>query len=203
MNLSFGEYRALVAKAMRGAGYSWGLTEDGSFAAKRLAEFGLSSGDMIVRLLHEVDGQAVAAFMPNTEWTTDAGQVCPISLGTSIADGGGCEELTVHGVLEPLLIVPAMGASCRDGLGYVMSWVGGECHFGRQTLTATGVLPVGAVEISLRSAPIPRDERQPRSTRVLLDEDIAGELACFAHRVYAPATDESRAGAGAGLSDND
>ena len=203
MNLSFGEFRALVAKSMRGVGYSWGLTEDGSFAAKRLAEFGVSSGDMVVRLLQEVDGSLPTSFMPDKSWVSASGLVCPISLGTTLADSGGCDDLTVHNVLEPLLLVPALSESCHEGNGYVMSWAEGECYLDRETFAVQGFPSTGAVEISLRSTSALSHESRPRSPRVILDATVADQLATFAHRVYAPATDESRSGAGAGLTDND
>jgi hypothetical protein len=210
MNLSLGEYSALVAKAFRGVGYSWGLTEEASFSARRLAELGFPTGDMVVRLLGQVDRVSTADVMPDVRWTSPGPALCAVCLGTSIADLGGCGELSLGPTIEPLFVAPflsrALGETRR---GYLIEWDGGECAVSDDTISVSGEEPVEPCRIVIR--PQENGLTQPADAsdllirqRVELSEATMAALEAFAHRVYAPATEASRiAGAGAGLTDND
>lgn len=203
MNLSFGEYRALVAKALRGGGYSWGLAEDGAFAAARLAEFGISSAEMVVKLLYRVDGHDQANLMPSDGWRSSSGELCPIALGASLADIGGCEDELFEAVNQPVLLAPILSQSCSADRGYSLRWEGGECHLDRHNVTFQGRMSDEPCDVTIGSI-APPDGPGARSARVVLASAMVGELSCFAHRTYAPATEASRlAGAGAGTHDND
>ncbi len=219
IDLSHGEFRALVAKAFRGAGYSWGLTEDAAFAAGYLAERGVAAAEFVVRLLSVVDGRPTSAGMPDRHWQGNDGPLCPICVGTSLADRGGCDELMVGPTAEPMLVAPFLMAEIRarvttqpgetdgDGLvpdsGYTVSWPGGACEIAGTGLVTGGVVPVVPVTLTIVRARVEIEATAPLR-RVQLSGEQFDELERFAHRVYAPATEASRAGgAGAGTSDND
>ncbi len=206
MNLSLDEFRALVAKAFRGAGYSWGLTEEGSFAARRLAEFGLPSGDMVVRLLRQVDGSAVADVMPDDAWVAAGGTLCPVCVGASISDLGGCADLVLGATIEPLFIAPFLAETLDAAKpeGYEVTWLTGRCMVAADSISVTGELPEAPVEVTIeRFTDLDAAESQSAG-RVELSNETMAALEHLAHRVYAPATEASRlAGAGAGLRDDD
>lgn len=218
MNLSHGEFRALVAKAFRGAGYTWGLTEEASFSAGWLAERWPNAGELVVELLTAVDGLPTKGLMPDQNWSSGTGPLCPICVGTSIADQAGCQDLLIGPTLAPVLIAPFLAATLeragneastrgasKQGAGddgYLMTWQGGSCTIGRGTMVLTGHWQAAAepVEISRQST---QQTASPARSRVELAEATFVALDRFAHRVYAPATEASRAGAGAGTTDND
>lgn len=215
IDLSHGEFRALVAKAFRGAGYSWGLTEEAAFSAGFLAEAGFPAAEAVVRLLSTVDGRPVATGMPDRSWQGQSGPLCPICVGTSLADQGGCEALAIGPTVEPLFIAPflavvateatsASASSAPDStVGFVMTWDGGQCEVGVGGMVMSGTAPSEPVAIGISRCQVDAGPQSPVS-RVRLPPEVFAELERFAHRVYAPATEASRAaGAGAGTSDND
>jgi len=198
VNLSLGEYRALVAKAFRGAGYPWGLTEEAGFAAKRLAEFDLPSGEIVVRLLQAIDGAAISDVMPTSEWSSPDTILCPVCVGAAIADHDGSDALAVSQVLEPLLAIPFLMLTLpsESSHGYVMSWAGGACQLNAHAAQLEGNVPTGPVDVAISRGDIALAPTTLRA-RIDLALDTMTELERFARRTYAPATEASRnAGAG-------
>lgn len=204
IDLSLGEFEALVAKAMRGAGYSWGLTEDGAHAARRLGEFGFSAAEMMLALLRAAEPVQVATLMPNPDWLAPSDWLCPVCVGAAMADRRGCPDADIGPVIVPALAGPIVASTLgdTDQGGYTLTWDGGSVAVTAKGIVATGVQVPGLVPIAIR-----RDEQlavnsQPQRRIMLLPSELA-ELEAFASRTYAPATEESRAGAGSAESDND
>ena len=204
VDLSFGEFRALVAKAFRGAGYPWGLTEDAAFAAVTLAEFGLDAGVIVASLLHGAGGTEVGDRMPDASWTARGGVLCPICVGTAIADVGSCEDLDLDEVAQPALIAPFLvEISNTPDDWFVVSWAEGQCLVGNDAVVLEGSLPTEPRPVTI-SGTHARPTTVGRASRVTLDDTTFASLEAFSHRTYAPATSTSRlGGAGAGLVDND
>lgn len=204
MNLSLGELQSLVAKAFRGAGYPWGLTEDVAFAARRLGEQGLPVAEMAVRLLRHVDGSETGDLMPNSDWQGSGSALCPICVGVVISDQSGCDELCLDAVFEPAFLAPFLASTLSaSGGGYVIAWDDGSCQVSPASTQMFGELPRGSAEVRItRTDDVAAGSE--RHSRVELDDATFEALAGYAHRVYAPATEASRlAGAGAGTTDND
>lgn len=217
MNLSLDEYRALVAKAFRGVGYVWGLTEDASWAARRLAEVDGSSPDGVISLLEQIDSSSANAAqrMPGADWTCSADALCPVCVGTSLLDRGSSvldEPLTFGSTLTPELLAPFLAELVRHTHGIEATWDSGGCRvergaialFGSRTPMASSVT-ITKRTASERSSVHDADAQTSSNvnSRVVLQTEQVLRLEHFAHRIYAPATEESRAGAGAGTSDND
>lgn len=198
MNLSLGEYRALAAKAFRGAGYSWGLTEDAGFAARRLAEFGLPSGEIVARLLKAADGVALATMMPADDWSSSSSALCPICVGATLADQGGCSELALGPTLEPLLIAPFLMTTLQSetSAGYSIEWPDGRCDVTSQSLQVSGAPVAAAASITIANNDLLLTATAVIN-RIDLQASTLATLEEFAARTYAPATEASRnAGAG-------
>ena len=221
MNLSLDEYRALVAKAFRGVGYEWGLTEDAAWAARRLAEFDAASPAMVLALLEAMDAEPpLSSHMPLADWTTDGAALCPIMVGTSLSDLAGFpgasrmdrRKLTLSTTWAPILIAPflmRLSARASEGIEYSATWDGGACTAAEAELRIEGesvltARSVRIVESEPESSVVQNSGDRPhRLSRVDLDPTVLKGLERLAHRVYAPATDASRDGAGAGTTDND
>ena len=184
LDLSLGEFEALAAKALRGAGYTWGIAADGAHAARVLARNELPAADILARLIDHVDG----------EQATDA---CPLTCGAAAADLGGqplhlASVLDGRTVIEPLLLAPFL-RDCR------LDWATGHVVVRNDAITMEGEHPSGATSVQVTSCD-PADSHQapaPPATRASVSGQTYTTLVDFAGRTYAPATEESRnAGAG-------
>ncbi len=208
MNLSLGEYQALVAKALRGVGYSWGMTEDGAFAIRWLAARRIPTPEIALRLLRYVDSSDVSTMASNLDGVADGHALCPLSIGASISDQAGCEVLALSPTIEPVLIAPFLAQTIGPGsnLSYEIKWNSSRCLVTAETLELRGELPTSAAPVAISRGGAQRELgtlAEQRVHRVEVASNAMDELLRFAHRVYAPATDESRQGAGAGLLDKD
>lgn len=217
MNLSLDEYRALVAKAFRGVGYPWGLTEDASWAARRLAEVDASSPAVVVALLDRLNlddtGAETLSRMPSADWTCAADALCSVCVGTALVDLG------VSAVAEPLLLGPTLAPEFLAPFlvevltlhpspdhSFAIDWGSGRATVSATTIVFAGERNQVATTVTIRSNN--GSEQEPHNgseanTRVILQTHQIQRLERYAQRIYAPATDASRAGAGAGTSDND
>lgn len=202
MNLATGEFRALVAKATRGAGYPWGLTDDAAFAATWLAARGVDSAALIARVLSRTDGvatqQLLGPFTPADHASSERAIGCPICIGAAVADHGACPD-ELGPVVEPLLLAPALWLLVTRGAapGYEVTWPGGGALVDADGLSVHG--PPGSDEgtVSVRMVSVEVDAARPAHRVEVQAADLA-TLEGLAQRTYAPATEQSRrAGAGA------
>jgi len=202
VNLSLGEFQAAAAKALRGAGYSWGMSAEGAGACRTLASMGHDPSHNLLRLLLAVEDIGVDAVRPDTTWATTSGRLCPLSAGAALSDAPPTAPVTLSSVIEPLLIIPALAVLASEEAGFAVRWDGGSVLVGVHGPDGWGIPP--AAEIAIEPSAAPLTARAGRATRVDVRAEALEELNRFAHRTYAPATAASRkAGAGAGLSDND
>ncbi|MGG7646099.1 DUF3726 domain-containing protein [Rhodovulum sp. YNF3179] len=213
--LSLGETEALVRKAARGAGRSWGMAEEAGRTARWLEAYGLPGAMLSAALLEKTDGAAAAPLAPQPDaagvWRPGGAVLCPLAAGTALSDAARAlpEDLRLGPVLCPLLILPHLAAAAlQTGRSHALCW--GDT---RLTLTALGALlpPEGAWPDQDRVACVTcrRDVRADaaplaRRHRAAAAQDTIRRLERLAERTYAPETADRRlSGAGAGLTDND
>ena len=208
MTLALNEVEATAKKAARGVGYSWGLAEEAGKAVRWLCARDVDGCAALAALLERIDGVDQAALLPvpgNDVWAA-SGIVCPFMAGVALSDraailGGG---LTIENVICPILLAP-FAASVAETREVMVSM-----RFDGVTVSTDGVELSITGDWNVRAATIGLDLKGklgsllPHSTRAHPDKSVWDVLNQFAHRTYAPATEESRLkGAGAGLSDND
>jgi hypothetical protein len=211
MTWSLNEIEALSRKAARGAGYSWGLAEDAGRAVRWLEARGLPGAAALVGHLQAMDGQASSALTPDLEtWAAPDGPACPILAGTMLADGlagDGADGLNLPDVHAPLLLLPFLSWMAEaQGRTIAVDLPGTAITLGPDgVLSAAGsVTAPGAGPVTLHFGASPSGAPITEGLRSACDAANVAALNTFAHRTYAPATEESRlAGAGAGLTDND
>ncbi len=202
-DLSLGELQALVSKAARGAGRSFGMAEEAGRAARWLTERGGNGAGAVARLLELTDGADMARLSPELPGMTCRGRaMCPLILGAYLSDTGRLPEGPVGPVLEPLILAPFL-ADLTGVDGVRADW--GEGAFGITgdgDLTGeTGSAAARVLTLSAGALPGTAHGRRRRARVVPPAYTI---LMTLAARTYAPATEESRArGAGAGLIDSD
>ena len=216
MIVSRNEIESLALKAARGAGMSWGLAEEASFAAGWLAEHALPWADTLLGVLvtpahttspPQIMEQRIAPSRPGT-------RLCPIMTGALLSDlGAPATIMEVRDVLAPLWLVPFLASWTAPGRGVRLSWpdarflLAHTAVVGTDTV-ATAVLAAAVadgVAIALEPIESSGQSRPRREPSGYVAPDHAWHtLQQLEHRTYVPASAESRlAGAGAGLTDND
>jgi len=213
---SLNEIDATCRKAARGAGFSWGMAEEAGKATRWLSERGQAGPDLLARLLLRNDRTPYADLVPATTdgvWVAAGGTLCPLIAGAALCDRAADlwngRAVTLSRTAFPLLLAPFADAIAHPrNLCVTLNWDDVTL-----SLTPNGVLVSGnaaamqveeteKVSITANSQPVgtPLTGQQGRD----VGQKTADILNAFAHRTYAPATEESRvAGAGAGTTDND
>ena len=120
MTWSLNELDVETKKAIRGAGLSWGLAEEGGKAVRWLAAHGVDPLPALADVLerHDRRERITSAFkMPETgRWTADV-PICPIALGVdtlrSCRSAGDGSAFVAGPVARPLLLAPFVAAAAR------------------------------------------------------------------------------------------
>lgn len=176
MDRALGEIAGMAKGAARGAGLPWGLAEEAQFAVPWLEARGVSGAAALARRL----GRDLA-LQPG------AAACCPLALGAYFRDGLVAAFGRVL-VAEPVLLLPAMAeVSAVLGAEVVADWQGGWDVAQAEVVVRPGAAPTFGMVMP----------------RAVIAPEVWAELDGYAARMLAPATEASRAGAGAGNSDND
>lgn len=216
MSHSLNEIEAMSKRAGRGAGLSWGLAEEAAKGTRWLSAFGFPGTELLADLLELNDRIPPIDVSPVSlsaeVWHAPARRMSPLIAGASLSD---CAvrlldrgTITMENVSLPLLAVPFMGgAALRLGVPVAVEWDSARLATdGKQLCVQASpeALEARQVQKLVFSAPADMSGRREPVLRADVSEESWDRLAAFAHRTFAPATEESRLrGAGAGLSDND
>ena len=216
--LSLAEMEALAVKAARGAGLSWGMAEEAGAAVRWLASHGLPGPEVLLRHLDAFDGRewgAIAPVVAGRVWRTAGnGTLSSIATGVALSDRAGLEDgpergpLTLEQLADPGLLLPfaamAAGAMGRplqvawDGLAVLVTGDGVSFETAEDgvadPLAASVVVTPGKADPAIRRA-----TAAPRRVSLAVWQGLDR----LAFRTYVPASAASRAGAGAGTTDND
>ncbi|PHP28212.1 DUF3726 domain-containing protein [Limimaricola cinnabarinus] len=208
MICSLNEIEALSRKAARGAGMSWGLAEEAGKAVRWLSDNGFAGPWLLAELLRRNDGTPYADLVPRPSdgiWRARSGPLCPIIAGALICDRAdelkAGAALRLQEVAVPLLLAPFAAAASRSaGVALALEWQGVSLLFGggapKLDGAAGATATAGPVTLSTREG------QAPAGGPAAPDRHVTAEtfqiLESFAFRTYAPATEASRAGAGAG-----
>lgn len=215
--MSQNEVSVLCMKAARGAGMSWGMAEEAGFAASWLTARGMDGPRQLLDHLTAAQGRDWGTLCPQVvpgAWQAAPGQaICPIVLGATLSDhailpqGLLAGPITTGPVDHPLLVCPFLAAiAAAEGAVVTLQWSGGQLDIDAQAALAhddmvalqglTGVM----LTLSLHAGRAPR---HPQHSAPAIAAQTIAALNAFALRTTVPASDASRAGAGATSSDND
>lgn len=212
---SLNEIDALVRKAARGAGLSWGLAEEAGKCARTMAGAGPAGLSLLAEMLEAQLGGDLSCHVAadGKIWkSSDALPLNPLVLGPSLADHAFLlaeEGIDVEGpVAAPALLLPFVGAAAsRLGAAVRLETDLGACVISTVADAAPATLagPVQRIRLSLAPAvtgPACRRSTPLRPAR--LSPELRRRFEALAARTYVPSSERSRAtGAGAGLNDND
>lgn len=187
MICSLNEIEMLVRKAVRGAGYDWGLAEEAGKAARRLALAGHDAVAAFLALCERFDGSTHAERAPTSlagVWQAPGGLLCPLTAGAALSD------LTPPSLETGPMAVPLIFAAIAEAAGYAL-----DCD---------ALLQPGTTRTACRPGPHP-PQPPPIPAGIEVDAALWDRLDRFARRTYVPASLQSRvAGAGTGaMVDND
>lgn len=217
MNFSLNEIEAQVRKAVRGAGLSWGLGEEGGKAMRWLASQNVDASAALSDILgrherHALDVQIVSS--GSHAWRGKNGApLCPLTLGAAICDDAWRlaegDVLRAERVAQPLLLLPFVARAARaahraltldaDGWQTLFS-AAGDCAtpLAIRQMPDAGLVTCKETEagaVTTNTASFGRPD---------IDPSAWSRIEHFAYRTYVPATEHSRQhGAGAGMIDND
>lgn len=216
MSHSLNEIEAMGKRAARGAGLSWGLAEEAAKGTRWLSAFGFPGSEMLAELLtlnDHIPSIDVSPVSLRAEvWHAPARRMSPLIAGASLSD---CARrlldrgtITMENVSLPLLAVPFTGwAALRLGVPVAAEWDGARIATDGKQICVRGDAEAFRANHANRlvfSAPAEMTGRREPVLRATPSDESWDKLGAFAHRTFAPATEESRLrGAGAGLNDND
>lgn len=209
MSYALNEVEATAKRAARGAGYDWGLAEEAAKATRWLCAQGLDGAAVLARLLEAGFAAELQAHVPQGiegDWLAEA-PLCPLATGAALSDCAARlreRPMAIGPVAQPAMILPFAATAARQlGTCVTVAGEGFQAVTDGAALHREGTLPDAAARLSIRAAGSLANP-DPGRTRAEPEEAAWAALNRFAHKTYAPATEESRLlGAGAGLSDND
>ena len=198
ISLSQGEATAIVVKAARGFGLSWGLAEEAGWA---LCQLGQYDNDVLSWFGH--------AFHATKEQ-------CPITLGVTVMDHAPLPKSVAQQggdlglVRMPILLFPFLRKSAeRVGHRLIFRETVGDLRIDVTDELDTHIkqlesVTVGHVVIEVGAALNLDYGLKPKTHRFQTFTDTLTQLDLLGSRTYVPETEASRmSGAGAGASDND
>lgn len=213
---SFNELDALVRKAARGSGLSWGLAEEAGKAARALGATEPVLLDALAEVLEaQHEGKLSTKIdADGSDWSVGADRpVNPLVLGAAIADhafvlSNGALHVT-GAVVQPSLLLPFLAAVSRQVRHPLLARTDHgaiSCSADGWTVDAARLLGDSIRLLAIEAAES-TDEAWCAVASVgaaSLPEALRQRFDRLAHLTYVPSSERSRAtGAGAGLNDND
>lgn len=216
--LSSNEIEQLCLKASRGAGMSWGLAEEAGFAAAWLAKRGLDGAGALLAQLQDAEGRPWNEICPVVTsgrfQPVEGGSLCPIALGSVLCDHAQLPEtamqdapLRLGPVTQPVLLLAFLSdlAQAR-GSDLRLDWSGGSVWVtadGRMTGDTNTLASETRLQAKLSVEKATQDVPTQSGLSNIVAPDVLDALNAFALRTTVPASEASRAGAGAAAGDND
>lgn len=215
--LSRNEIEQLCLKAARGAGMSWGLAEEAGFSAAWLALRGLDGPGALLAQLRAGEGRPWSEICPVVSrrvfYAVPEGLLCPIALGSALCDHARLPDtamqeapLKIGPVSQPVLLLPFLAELARmRGVPVQLQWPQGLVTISRDGGIAgnlASLVEADRLEGSLSIAPTAPGASARVADLPFVPHATLADLNSYALRTAVPASEASRAGAGAGR-DND
>jgi len=214
-HITLAETESYLRKAARACGLDWGIAEEAGKAARWLAAFKLPGPETLLAHLQQIDGNEYHQFIPDCStdpWQAPGGMLCPVVTGAALADRSAQmldgRVFQLASTAYPLLLAATVGqaARCHQRV-FTTAWAGVRVSCFENGLSIDGNrddLQLARVDaVSCRLDDLDQPQLLPSTQAYPIDHEIFKRIDALAFETYAPATAESRAGAGAGLTDND
>lgn len=218
-NQTLVEIEGYFQKVARATGLHWGLAEEAGKATRWLAAFNLPGPELMLTHLQAIEGKDYATYKPNISpenneaiWQADNELMCPIITGAAIADRTqqvlDGKTIQLSRVAYPILLAAAIGQATRcHNIIITISWGDLKLSCYGNGIRIDGnrddLLLAHVDTLSCQQTFDSTPEQLPSTRAYAIERDIWNVIDQLAFRTYAPATQASRARAGAGLTDND
>ena len=213
--LTLVEAESYLRKAARARGLDWGIAEEAGKAARWLAAFDLPGPETTLAHLQQLPAGEYRQFIPDCSlepWQAPGGLLCPVITGAALADrstqmlDGHCFRLAV--TAYPLLLAATVGQAARcHRTVFTTAWAGVRVSCFENGLSIEGnrddLLLARVDSVSCQQDKLSEPQQLPSTLSYAIDYGLFQTIDQLAFQTYAPATEASRAGAGAGLTDND
>jgi hypothetical protein len=183
MSFSLNEVEATARKATRGVGYPWGIADEAGKAVRWLCANGVDGCGALVGLLQMVDER-------DLETLKGGPFLCPLLAGCSYADHGK-QDFEIAAVAMPVLLLPFIAVLARSkAIKIQLICTAGVATTDGDRLCLDCDLP-DLSDCVIRQC---QDFGSPNgsTSRAAPDPEHWAMLNAYAHRTYAPATEESR-----------
>ncbi|MFT5599078.1 MAG: hypothetical protein ACI9YO_002007 [Gammaproteobacteria bacterium] len=213
------EIESYFRKVARATGLHWGLAEEAGKAARWLAAFNLPGPELMLSHLQNIEGKDYEQYKPSIGsdtigevWQANGQTLCPIITGAAVADRAKLllddHTICLEPVAYPILLAATIGQAARCyNMIITTSWADVKFSCYGNGIRIEGnrddlwLDKIDAVSCQQTFGTVP--EQIPSTLAYAIDSEVWCVIDELAFRTYAPATEQSRAGAGAGLSDND
>jgi len=217
VHLTLAEIESYLRKAARARGLHWGIAEEAGKAARWLAAFNLPGPETLLAHLQQVSGDDYARWTPDCSrdpWQAPGGLLCPIITGAALADRSAQlldgQVFRLAATAYPLLLAATLGQAARcHRQVFTIAWAGVRVCCFENGMSAEGeradLLLARVDGVCCQRGAAGEPQQLPSTLAYAIDDAQFERIDRLAFQTYAPATDESRAGAGAGpgLTDND
>lgn len=217
VTLSCNEIEVLCFKAARGAGMSWGLAEETGYAAGWLASHGIPWPSAMLSILENFNGADWREIRPvrtSGNWQAHGENgLCPIALGAALSDFAGLDDGGAGGgaiiagpVGQPVAALPFLSAmAARLDKSVAAAWDRGQVVLGPEG-SVSGE-PEALADLDSTTLQISTEDGQVEPGHGVanfnIDRATLVRLNALAMRTTVPASEQSRADAGASTGDND
>ena len=214
-HITLAETEAYLRKAARACGLDWGIAEEAGKAARWLAAFNLPGPEIMLAHLQQLSGQDYREFIPDCTvdpWQAPGGLLCPVITGAALADRSAQmldgKAFHLAATAYPLLLAATVGQAARcHRRVFTTSWAGVRVSCFENGLSIDGergdLQLARAESVTCQLDDLAGPQQLPSTQAYKLDAAVFKQIDALAFKTYAPATAASRAGAGAGLTDND
>ena len=215
VSLTLSEIESSLRKCARAVGLDWGIAEEAGKAARWLAALQLPGPEsMLAHLLslRDVDYQTWAPVVGTSLWRARGELLCPVMTGAAMADRSARllagETICLGATAYPLLLVATMGQAARfHQTAFTTRWDDLEISCFGHALTISGdqsaLLASRTDGVICCHSPQAVPVQEASTLAYAIDAETLRSIDALAFETYAPASEVSRAGAGAGLTDND
>ncbi len=208
------EIEFYLRKAAQAAGLGWGLAEEAGKTARGLAAYGMPGPQLMIEYLQQRQqgAQWNRPLIDDDCWQVSSGYLCPIITAAAMADHSFLlvegQTIALCRAAYPLLLIPVLCqvAMFRQGV-FRLEWDGVEIDCYRDGLNTSGntekLLVRQTDRVECYQVAGGEIQQYPSTRSYAIDSDSWSQVTSMAFETFAPVTGISRAGAGAGLLDND
>ena len=213
--LTLSEAETYLRKCARATGLTWGIAEEAGKASRWLAAFSLPGPQLVLAHLQSITDKNYSDCIPDcnhTPWVAKSDLLCPVISGAAIGDRSSRmlngEKILLGGIAYPLLLAATVGMAARcHKTVFTTRWAGVAVSCFENGLTIEGnhddLLLASVDSVSCEQGNLTTPQQLPSTLGYSVEDEAWRAIDALAFKTYAPATEQSRAGAGAGLTDND